>query len=689
MINPNYMVVGSKNVLTNVFRRVGSRRGYSLDGQRGTANSGNGIYGSFDWKTHLGTERNLRIGDGTLQVRYVASAGDIYKAQTFTAGQIYWIDAKTSLGDSFSADTFWDFSNELKDLMLFVDGTSNIYMWSGAISTIVSTSWATGSVSVLSATPTAGGSGYVVGDVLTITTGGTGATATVTAIGALGTVTAVSLTTPGSGYTTGAGKVTSGGTGTSCTLDITTVAQGYIRLEGQAEGQGFLASGTYTQSVNINSSAYTYSKCVGEYLVGISADPTGESVQSVVLQTVVTTANSAITTLPDTFKNYILATLNNQVYVSASDDNSVYISKANSFTDFSFTTPVRKISEGAILTLDAVPTAMRQQGNSMLLSAGEDYWYATQFQLSSDNQYESLTVLPIKTTAKQAARVGLSTRVKNLIAFVSFETQINTLGVAPNYFGDPQVVDISYPIVNDVQAMDFAGGDIKYLDKYLFVTAPAEGKMLIFNMTQDIVDENLVPSATHYWEAPQTLPFAKLSIIGGELYGHAANEINTFKLFTGLSDDGKPYRCVALMAYDTYGDRASTKSSDQFFIEGYKYQDTELTGLLRRNLNGPVASWKFKTLPNRCIIPPIDDVSIGKIPIGKSPIGGTLEDLPSTPPKFRLIQTYNKVPFFEEQPGFSSEGVGQWWEIVSFSTNAVNTLEQQTSIKDPNEGDIN
>lgn len=66
----------------------------------------------------------------------------------------------------------------------------------------------TGAITALASAPTAAGTGYAVGDILTITTGGTGGTATVATIGASGAVATVTLTTAGTGYTTGAGKAT-------------------------------------------------------------------------------------------------------------------------------------------------------------------------------------------------------------------------------------------------------------------------------------------------------------------------------------------------------------------------------------------------------------------------------------------------------------------------------------------------
>jgi len=80
----------------------------------------------------------------------------------------------------------------------------------------------TGITAVASA-PTAAGTGYTVGDLLTVSTGGTLGRVYVEQVSAAGAVLAVSLYTCGSTYTTGAGKATTGGTGTGCTINISTV----------------------------------------------------------------------------------------------------------------------------------------------------------------------------------------------------------------------------------------------------------------------------------------------------------------------------------------------------------------------------------------------------------------------------------------------------------------------------------
>lgn len=78
-------------------------------------------------------------------------------------------------------------------------------------------------VTAINSVPTAGGSSYVIGDVLTCSVGGSGAQVIVTSVGASGTVTGISLVHSGTatGFAVGSGKATSGGSGTGCTIEIT------------------------------------------------------------------------------------------------------------------------------------------------------------------------------------------------------------------------------------------------------------------------------------------------------------------------------------------------------------------------------------------------------------------------------------------------------------------------------------
>lgn len=77
-----------------------------------------------------------------------------------------------------------------------------------------------GSITAINPVPTASGSGYTLGDVLTVSTGGTLGRVYVEAINYTGSVVSMSLFSLGSGYTPGTGRATTGGSGTGCTVEI-------------------------------------------------------------------------------------------------------------------------------------------------------------------------------------------------------------------------------------------------------------------------------------------------------------------------------------------------------------------------------------------------------------------------------------------------------------------------------------
>lgn len=81
-----------------------------------------------------------------------------------------------------------------------------------------------GAILTIASTPTAGGTGYTLDDILSVTGSPGGATVQVTGV-SLGVVTAVALVSGGTGgYAVGTGKATTGGAGTGCTIEITAIS---------------------------------------------------------------------------------------------------------------------------------------------------------------------------------------------------------------------------------------------------------------------------------------------------------------------------------------------------------------------------------------------------------------------------------------------------------------------------------
>ena len=102
----------------------------------------------------------------------------------------------------------------------------------------------TNGITGINTTPTAAGSGYSVGDILTVTTGGTLGRVRVDSVNSIGGVTAISIYSAGSGYSIGTGRATTplAGTGTGCTVEITSL--GVIGVVGTVIVNDFIIGDT-------------------------------------------------------------------------------------------------------------------------------------------------------------------------------------------------------------------------------------------------------------------------------------------------------------------------------------------------------------------------------------------------------------------------------------------------------------
>jgi hypothetical protein len=225
-----------------------------------------------------------------------------------------------------------------------------------AITSIAKT---TGGVTALNATPTAGGTGYLAGQILTITTGGTGATARILTVTTAGAVSTVSLETCGSVYTTGGSKATSvnvvGGSG--CTLNITTI--GDIATVTTAINHNF----EHSDSVTIaGASAANYNGA--KTILGIPSSTTFQYVAPA--DAAPTFGAHSVTTLIDAQKNW--ATNEHvgkivQITTSASPTNTSFSRRitantSNTLTFATGTAPTNSTSRYVIHSIKAFGTEM-------------------------------------------------------------------------------------------------------------------------------------------------------------------------------------------------------------------------------------------------------------------------------------------------------------------------------------------
>lgn len=433
---------------------------------------------------------------------------------------------------------------------------------------------------------------------------------------------------------------------------------------------------TANKKIILNDVEYTYTG--GETtttLTGVTPDPTltTNNAGDVIHQSVVTTPNTSLVSGPgSTYATDLISTLNNQVYLGSLTDSQLFKSQINAYKDFSSSSP-RIVGDGELFILDANAVALVPQENTMYVSAGDAFWYEIEFQLSADLVNESVTIKPLKTTSQQGAQSqALVGKMKNNIIFISGEPTLDELGRVLDIAVTPQQSNISDSIKIDFDGYDFANGSVFYHQYFIYVAVPAEGLVRIFNIS------------TQAWEAPQTIPIARFSIIDGDLYGHSSLTLETYKLFDGFSDNGSPIPSKVVFSYQNYGDRVLKKRANEFFIEGYINANTTMTAQTLFEIDGCETMRTFTvggTDKNVCVN--TDDNSLGKNSLGKQPLGSSIdESLTGLPPKFRVIKTFDSGNFFEVSFSFEILGEDQRFELLAYGLNVTEATDDPVEIKD-------
>jgi hypothetical protein len=119
-----------------------------------------------------------------------------------------WVQSN-KIDDGYVADFAFTNTSESKD--------------SYNISSLSVTGTATG-ITGINPTPTNGGTGYLVGDILTVGGGGSNGRVYVESVSSTGAALSISLYSCGASYSIGTGIATTGGTGTGCTIAVTSLA---------------------------------------------------------------------------------------------------------------------------------------------------------------------------------------------------------------------------------------------------------------------------------------------------------------------------------------------------------------------------------------------------------------------------------------------------------------------------------
>lgn len=669
-VSAQAMVMGSKNMYKKISGNISVRDGLKRRSVEDSTIAG--TLASYEWNTSLATIRPLRVNNGKLEVESDILASGVY----------LWYTLQTGITDDIAAyifTTLWD--NTLKkDFLVFVRGDSNLFRWEGGIAKLVSTN--TSDVSGLIATMVidATGTGYAVNDVLTITGGGgSGATATVNSISGTGAITAITLTTRGSGYSATAGASTTGGGGSGATITIT-VATGEIGLDRDALMAGFAPTG----SVIANGNTYTYGSVSGTSLLAVSPDPTGEPTDSVVLSAVITNAN-----IPGVgFVNDWVNQVGNRLHVGSYTSRLVYISDQLNYLDYIVPTP-RTPGSPELLTLDSLSKGMGvRQGEANIFGGTADLYIVSYQSITVGTTLTEQTVINKKVLANLEGlmRQEFIDNVGDDLIWLSQAQELKTYGTYRN-LNDPVFPTLSLPVKTDLQATDFTGGALRAVGEFIYITAPNEGIVWLYQV-RTIVNALGNVEKERLWHSPFIWSISRIAVIDSVEYGHSNANPAVYQLWnTGQwHDDGPvdtiegpeilPYDCVLAMAYRRAGeDRDDLGNLNSVYYEGYISPGSTVNGALVLDYQG--ASGVLVTVINSVQSPATFfqgnvGASLGDASLGDNPLGDSLSDDDiEALPKFRASISFDAVDVFEYQLRVYSDTADARWEILCLGTNAM------------------
>lgn len=461
--------------------------------------------------------------------------------------------------------------------------------------------------------------------------------------------------------------------------------------------EGFSQTGTRSITINGVTATYTGGETTTT-LTGVSVDFSTTPAGSIVNQAVVTSPLSAMTGISSTFSPYIIGCgRRNQVYLGSATSNNIYISKVNTFSDYSFTAPVRLVGEGALIPLDAPPTGFLSQesqsssdAEDMYISEGLSTWGVIRATLSSDLTKETLQHIRLKSSPLQGAKSArLMGNMKNHIMFVGNDNTANFLGYL-SYKFVPTIVDFSAPIIDDMNSYDFTDGAIYHHRNYVYIAIPKAGLIRIYNMTNQDSEQfsggkalEDVTQQPWFWEAPIQYPISGFYAVDGVIYGHSYTNSESYKLFDGGSFNGQDIEAQAYFGFNDGSDRTQSKASTELYTEGYIKQNTKLNAGVGADLDAFRNEITLVIDGNNSeyVAFGAGGNNLGDSGLGIQSLGGSAPSS-ALPAWFHVAKTYTAESYYLEQIFYYTKGVDLYWEIICFGTNAEFTNEGNNSITD-------
>jgi len=410
-------------------------------------------------------------------------------------------------------------------------------------------------------------------------------------------------------------------------------------------------------------------------LTGVSGDPTADGMVEgdVLVQKIVTNSNKPASSR----NNHTIFSHENQIYVGSEEDNEVYISQNDDYTDFTFSSP-RTFGQGALLALTGVSRGMAAISDIPVMFAGRSDAFKIEFQQDtvSSALSETLKVKRLKTGVDQAPQTPESiVSIGNSIIYLSFEPAVRILE-QPESIEGPQLKTLSYPIKPDMDAETWTNACAMWWKNAYFLSAPATSRYYILEFSED-ADGRL----RRFWHAPQTGGYRAFGVIGGWLHGFSNGTPEVFKLLDSQNealsdlvynsdtalDEKVPIHAIAKIPYRQFGDRKALKVFDEYFVEGEITPNTnDLTLDLKYDFNAATQTiQEVIDGGDEDIIDGADILtSLAQDALAQNNLGGAFAT-PQNTRKFSVTFEEAREDFKELQAVFSTNEIDRYWAIIA------------------------
>jgi hypothetical protein len=472
----------------------------------------------------------------------------------------------------------------------------------------------------------------------------------------------------------------SGGIGKVASTTVNTIV-----LSADAAQQGFIAAG----NVLVNGNPYAYTGISSSTLTGVTPDPSAEAADSVVLQTVVTNANTPAAT----FTNDFLKVAGNQVYVGSYTSRLIYISDVADFTDYVVPTP-RIPGSPELLTLDNTGNGIAIRNGKVAISAGLSDWYFVSFsQITVGTTLTEQTIVDKQKVANLSAALAhefIDTVGDNII-YLAKDNQLRELGSFRNITTD-KYPSLSQSVQTEFENEDFTGGHLKAIGDIIYITAPISGRDWM-HQTRESLDVNGNIVAERIWQPPQLRNVSRFCVIDGVVFGHSIANPQIYQIWDtdqwhddSPSNEPLPYDCVMTMSYRNNDRLGNLSSFDKVYAEGYLSPGINLYMNVYMDYQGS-SGLQNLTLSSAADVATLfvnlNAPSLGGSSLGDNPLGVGLVTDPTDQellPKFRSSPGVNPQNCFEYCLEVYSVDLDSRWEIERLGVNPTPTITGQQPV---------